>query len=134
MVFQYPGEAGPQHREHYNQQMREVVALKTTTPGQNLSYYLAAMGAATGAPGYPPLPSAASSQPSASRPQAANWSMPPPVTHYEYNPNAFSNAGASVAVGDAGGDDSDTSFDGDERDAARMPSPLCMAMGHNASR
>lgn len=71
-------------------------AFKKTAP-QNLAFYLAAMGPAAGSAGYP---SWSSSQPQTampSRPQVAGWSMPPSVSHYEYNPSAYNSASVTSA-------------------------------------
>ncbi|XP_042366645.1 homeobox protein NANOG [Plectropomus leopardus] len=103
----YQGEARAQLKEHYNQHMMEA-AFKKTAP-QNLAFYLAAMGSAAGSAGYPPWsPSSSQHAVPSNRPQAAGWSMPPGVGHYEYNPNAFNPASAG-SVNISG---QDTSFDG----------------------
>ncbi|XP_071341876.1 homeobox protein NANOG isoform X2 [Trachinotus anak] len=85
-----PGEAQSQLKEHYNQHMVEA-ALKKTAP-QNLAFYLAAMGSAAGPAGYPSWTSNSSQTAVPPRPQATGWSMPPGVSHYEYNSNAFSSS------------------------------------------
>nr|XP_057915845.1 homeobox protein NANOG [Doryrhamphus excisus] len=57
-------------------------AFKKTTP-QNMSFYLASMGSATGSAGYP------SGTPGQAMVPAAGWPMPSGVGQYEYNPGMF---------------------------------------------
>lgn len=97
--FQYQGEARPQLKEHYNQHMMEA-AFRKAAP-QNLAFYLAAMGGAAGSAGYPSWSSNSSQTAVPTRPQVAGWSMPPGVSHYEYNPSAFNPAAANNTVHDA---------------------------------
>uniref|UniRef100_A0A8C2XJV1 Nanog homeobox n=1 Tax=Cyclopterus lumpus TaxID=8103 RepID=A0A8C2XJV1_CYCLU len=100
-------------QEHYNQHMMET-AFKKTTP-QNMAFYLAAMGSATAMP---------------SRPQVSGWSMPPGVSHYEYNPNVFHSASATSANNTG----PDTSFDSKEGEPVVNHGPLNMSMVHNGSQ
>lgn len=102
--FQYEGES--QLKEHYNQHMMEA-AFKKTAP-QNLAFYLAAMGSAAGSAGYSSWSSAPPQTAVPARPQAAGWSMPPGVSHYEYNPSAFT----SASVASANNTGQDASFEG----------------------
>ncbi|XP_070784195.1 homeobox protein NANOG [Enoplosus armatus] len=106
----YQGEAPPQLKEHYNQHMMEA-AFKKTSP-QNLAFYLAAMGSAAGSAGYPSWSSGSPQTVVPTRPQAAGWSMPPGVSHYEYNPSAFNSASATSA-NNTGPDTSFESKDGE---------------------
>ncbi|KAM7370067.1 hypothetical protein PAMP_011352 [Pampus punctatissimus] len=113
----YQGEARPQLREHYNQHMMEA-AFKKTAP-QNLAFYLAAMGSTAGSAGYPSWSSNTSQTAVTHRPQAAGWSMPPGVSHYEFNP--ASNA------------EQDTSFDSKDGEPVNNSSSLNTAAVHNTS-
>ncbi|XP_067434701.1 homeobox protein NANOG [Thunnus thynnus] len=113
-----PGEARPQLREHYNQHVMEA-AFKKTAP-QNLAFYLAAMGSTAGSAGYPSWSSSTSQNAVPPRPQAAGWSMPPGVSHYEFNP--ISNA------------DHDTSFDGKDGKPVNSRGSLNTAIVQNASQ
>ncbi|XP_074478183.1 homeobox protein NANOG [Sebastes fasciatus] len=106
----YQGEARPQIKEHYNQHMMDTFKKNP----QNMAFYLAAMGSAAGAPGYPSWSSGSAQTAMTSRPQAAGWSMPPGVGHYEYNPHAFN----PTSVASASNTGQDMSFNGkDERGA-----------------
>uniref|UniRef100_UPI0037E8EDA2 homeobox protein NANOG n=1 Tax=Semicossyphus pulcher TaxID=241346 RepID=UPI0037E8EDA2 len=107
----YQGEARPQLKEHYNQHMMEA-AFKKTAP-QNLAFYLAAMSSTAGTAGYPSWSSGSTQTAVPTRPQATGWSMPPGVTHYEYNSSAFNLASANNTG-------LDTSFEG--KDGEPVPS------------
>nr|UNA88630.1 nanog homeobox [Centropyge vrolikii] len=123
----YQGEARPQLKEHYNQHMMEA-AFKKTTP-QNLAFYLAAMGSAAGSGGYPSWSSGPPQTAVPTRPQAAGWSMPPGVSHYEYNPNAYNPA--SVASANTG---HDTSFESVDCEPVNNRGTLNTAIVHNVSQ
>lgn len=89
--LQYRGEARPQMKEHFSQQVMEA-ALKNPT-SQNLAFYLATMTPNSGSAGYPPPWS-----PIPGMPQTAGvWPMPPGIGHYEYNSSAFNVAGGPPA-------------------------------------
>ncbi|KAI3355144.1 hypothetical protein L3Q82_018011 [Scortum barcoo] len=100
----YQGEAQPQIKEHHNQHVMEA-AFKKTAP-QNLAFYLAAMGPA-GSNGYASWSSGSAQTAVPTRPQAASWSMPPTVSHYEYNHSTFN----SASVAPANNTGHDTSFE-----------------------
>uniref|UniRef100_A0A3P8RUA3 Nanog homeobox n=1 Tax=Amphiprion percula TaxID=161767 RepID=A0A3P8RUA3_AMPPE len=123
----YQEEARPPLREHYNQHMMEA-AFKKTAP-QNLAFYLAAMGSAAGSPGYPPWSSTSSQAAVPNRPQVTGWSMPPGVSHYDYNPGTFNLAGVNV-VNNVG---HDLSFDNKDGEPIKGQSTMNTAMVHNAS-
>ncbi|XP_034416061.1 homeobox protein NANOG [Cyclopterus lumpus] len=139
----YQGEVRPQLKEHYNQHMMET-AFKKTTP-QNMAFYLAAMGSAAmgsaamgsaamgsaaGSAGYPSWSPNSSQTAMPSRPQVSGWSMPPGVSHYEYNPNVFHSASATSANNTG----PDTSFDSKEGEPVVNHGPLNMSMVHNGSQ
>ncbi|KAM3593665.1 uncharacterized protein V6R79_018207 [Siganus canaliculatus] len=86
----YQGEVQPQLKEHYNQHVMKA-AFKKTTP-QNLAFYLATMGSAARPTGYPSWSSGPAQTAVPNRPQTTAWSMPPGVTHYDYNPSVYSSA------------------------------------------
>ncbi len=128
MSFQYPGEARPQIKEHYNQHMMEA-AFKKTAP-QNLAFYLAAMGPAAGSTGYPSWSSGSPQTAMPTRPQAAGWSMPPGVSHYEYNHGAFNSAN----VASANNTGHDTSFENKDGEPVNSRGSLNSAIVHNGSQ
>ncbi|KAF7667329.1 hypothetical protein LDENG_00067540 [Lucifuga dentata] len=115
----YQGEAHNQLKEQYNQQMMDVTAYKKTAP-QNLAFYLASAGSA----GYPSWSSTSAQSAAPSRPQTASWSMPPPLSHYEYNPNAY----GSVSEGNNTGHEG--SFETKDGEPIHGRNPLIM---HNNS-
>ncbi|KAM9337561.1 homeobox protein NANOG [Symphorus nematophorus] len=123
----YQGEARPQLKEHYNQHMMEA-AFKKTAP-QNLAFYLATMGPAAGSAGYPSWSSGPPQTAVPTRPQAAGWSMPPGVGHYDYNRTAFNPT--SVTSANAG---HETSFENKDGEAANGHSSLNTAIVHNISQ
>lgn len=127
-VFQYQGEARSQLKEHYNQHMMEAT-FKKTTP-QNLAFYLAAMGSAAGSAGYPSWSPGTPQTAMPTRPQAAGWSMPPSVSHYDYNPIAF-NSGSVASANNTG---HDTSFDSQDGEPINSRSSLNTAIVHNTSQ
>ncbi|XP_035508194.1 homeobox protein NANOG [Morone saxatilis] len=124
----YQGEARPQLKEHYNQHMMES-AFKKTAP-QNLAFYLAAMGSAAGSAGYPSWSSGPPQTAVPTRPQAAGWSMPPGIGHYEYNPGAFNSAN----VASANNTGHDTSFESKDVESVNSRGSLNTAIVHNASQ
>nr|XP_046226680.1 homeobox protein NANOG isoform X2 [Scatophagus argus] len=113
----YQGEARPQLKEYYNQHIMET-AFKKTAP-QNPAFYVAAMGSAAGYPSWSPGP-----------PQAPGWSMPPGISHYEYNPSAFS----SASVASASNPRQDASFESKEVEPVNGRSSLNATVAHNISQ
>ncbi|XP_054478477.1 homeobox protein NANOG [Anoplopoma fimbria] len=124
----YQGEVRPQLKEHYNPHMMET-AFKRTTP-QNMAFYLAAMGSAAGSAGYPSWSPSSSQTAMPSRPQVAGWSMPPGVSHYEYNPNVFHTASAASANNTG----QDTSFDSKDGEPVNSHGSLNTPIVHNGSQ
>ncbi|XP_059182743.1 homeobox protein NANOG [Centropristis striata] len=124
----YPGETRPQLKEHYNQHMMEA-AFKKTAP-QNLAFYLAAMGSAAGSAGYPSWSPSSSQTAVPSRPQAAGWSMPSGVNHYEYNPNAFNPTSTTSANNTV----QETSFDREDGEPVGSLRAINTPMVHNGSQ
>ncbi|XP_073344725.1 homeobox protein NANOG [Pagrus major] len=120
-----PYEGESQLKEHYNQHMMEA-AFKKTAP-QNLAFYLAAMGSTAGSAGYSSWSSGPPQTAVPTRPQAAGWSMPPGVSHYEYNPSAFT----SASVASANNTGQDTSFEGKDGEPVSSRSS---AIVHNISQ
>lgn len=115
-------------KEHYNQHMMEA-AFKKTAP-QNLAFYLAAMGSSAGSTGYPSWPSSPHQTAVPTRPQAGGWSMPPGISHYEYNPSAFN----SASVAPANNTGHDPSFERKDGGAVNSRSSLNTAIVHNISQ
>lgn len=97
---------------------------------QNLAFYLAAMGSAGGPAGYSPWSPGSSQTGAPSRPQAAGWSMPSGVSHYDYDPNAFSPVGAA-SVNNIG---QGTSFDNKDGDPVNGRTSLNAAIVHNVNQ
>ncbi|XP_033494042.1 homeobox protein NANOG [Epinephelus lanceolatus] len=123
----YQGEALTQLKGHYNQHMMGTAFKKTP---QNLAFYLAAMGSAGGPAGYSPWSPGSSQTGAPSRPQAAGWSMPSGVSHYDYDPNAFSPVGAA-SVNNIG---QGTSFDNKDGDPVNGRTSLNAAIVHNVNQ
>ncbi|XP_070709355.1 homeobox protein NANOG [Pempheris klunzingeri] len=123
----YQGEVRPQLKGHYNQHMMEA-AFKKATP-QNVAFYLAAMGSAAGSAGYPSWSSVTPQTAMPTRPQAAGWSMPQGVGHYDYNPSAFNST--SVASANTG---HDASFESQDGEAVNGRSSANTAIVQNSSQ
>ncbi|XP_010739920.3 homeobox protein NANOG [Larimichthys crocea] len=122
----YQGDGRPQLKEHYTQHMMEA-AFKKTAP-QNLAFYLAAMGSAAGPAGYTSWSAGPPQTAVPARPQAAGWSMPPGISHYEYNPSAFNSA--TVASANSGPE----SFESKDGEPINNRSSLNTAIVHNHSQ
>ncbi|XP_029313247.1 homeobox protein NANOG [Cottoperca gobio] len=123
----YQGDARPQLKEHYNHHMMETAFKKTP---QNLAFYVAAMNSATGSAGYPSWSPGSSQTAAPSRPQTSGWSMPPSVSHYEYNHIAFNSANAASATNTG----ADTSFDSKNGEPVDSRSSLSTVVVHNCSQ
>ncbi|XP_056155182.1 homeobox protein NANOG [Lampris incognitus] len=121
----YQGEARSQYQEPYNQQMRDVAAFKTSS--QNLTYYLAAMGA-PGSASYQSWPSTPVPSTSAVRPQATNWPMTSAINHYEYNPAAYSATTVTIVESTSM---NETNLASKDEDPGHVRSSLQMAIAQN---
>lgn len=128
LSFCYQGEAQPQLKEHYNQHMMEA-AFRKTAP-QNLAFYLAALGSTARSAGHPSWSSNPHQTAVPIRPQTGGLSMPPGISHYEYNPSAFNLA----SVASANNTGHDPSFERKDGGAVNSRSSLNTVIVRNSSQ
>ncbi|XP_041670067.1 homeobox protein NANOG isoform X2 [Cheilinus undulatus] len=119
----YQGETHPQIKEHCNQHMMEA-AFKKTAP-QNLAFYLAAMSSTAGSAGFPSWSSGSTQTGMPPRPQPNGWSMPPNVSHIEYNHSAFTSASNTG---------NDTGFEVKDGDSVSIRSSMMPVIVKNVSQ